>query len=94
MFSTVDAPSTRYLTVIATTGNKRNNVDLLDYNEELRKIYVFPSEDRIRAFLSILCNQQSNNTILLATLEKIEFNSDTITLEKIPSKEVGFVCTR
>ncbi len=99
MFASLDGSSTRYLTISANTGKAEYNLDLSNitfskYENNIRKIIIFPKKSMIESLLKSLCIEQNYSGMsLVAKLSKMNYNPLTQSVSTFVAREVHFACS-
>jgi hypothetical protein len=99
MFASLDGPSTRYVLISASTGNTEYELDLNNdvfgkYENDVRKITVFPRKTFIESLLRKLClHENLSATSLTARLAKMAYTPSTQRVSTFITREVRVDCT-
>jgi hypothetical protein len=93
MFASLDGPSTRFLTITEHTGAGETILDLTGYENDIRRIQVYPRRRFVEDLLNRLCLPTTTTaTHLTAQLFKIRYELSTQTVRSTLSSEVRVDC--
>ena len=93
MFASLDGPSTRFLAVAEYADAGEKVFDLTGYENDIRRIQVYPKQRFVENLLKQLCLEATTTaTHLTAQLFKIEYDPSTQMVRPILSSEARIDC--